>query len=359
MKIAFLAGYNSIHTVRWVNEMALREHEVHLITMHLGNELLDDRVKIHYLPIKPPYGYYMNTICLRTLLNRIQPNILHTHYASGYGTLGRLSGLHPNLLSVWGSDVFDFPYQSKFKERLVIKNLQAADRIASTSHIMKKQIEKLCKLNRDIAITPFGINCDQFKPEKKFKNNNKIIIGTVKKLAPKYGISTLIKSFKLLKEKTNKDIELIIVGDGPQKSELKRLAKSIGVGEFVFFTGALPHNEIPSVLNSFDIYCALSLLDSESFGVAIAEASACGLPTLVSDVGGLPGVVVNGKTGFIVERNNPKRAVEKLEILVNDTNLRKKMGAAGRQFVLDNYEWKESANRMEILYKEVLKDYLQ
>jgi glycosyltransferase involved in cell wall biosynthesis len=98
-------------------------------------------------------------------------------------------------------------------------------------------------------------------------------------------------------------------------------------------------------------------LDSESFGVAIIEASACGVPVIVSDAGGLPEVVVDGQTGYIVPRNNPQAAAEKIVNLINDKNARVAMGRAGREFVLKNYEWKENADRMEKLYKEIINDY--
>lgn len=354
MKIAFLAGYNSIHTVRWVNEMASRGHEVHLLTMHPGSEELKSGVRVYMLPYKPPFGYYLNTFKVRRILQAIKPDILHTHYASGYGTLARLSGFHPNLLSVWGSDVFDFPYESKFKMNLLIKNLRAADRIASTSYVMKKQVERLYKPEKEIAVTPFGVDCDLFKPVEAKKGGRKIRIGTVKRMAPKYGISTLIEAFALVKKEV-KDVELVLVGGGPQEEELKLLAKELDVADDVRFIGAVPHKDVPKWLNSFDIYAALK--DSESFGVAVIEASACGVPVIVSDAGGLPEVVADGVTGYIVPRKNPQAAAEKIVKLILDEKARKSMGQAGREFVLRNYEWKENADRMERLYWEIVREF--
>lgn len=355
LKITFLGAHSSIHIVKWVNEMAERGHNVNLITMHPGEEKLNKNVVIYKLPIKPPLGYYLNTLYLKILLKKIKPDILNTHYASGYGTLARLSDFQPNLLSVWGSDVFDFPYESRFKMKILQKNLKTAFRIASTSYVMKKQTERIFKPLKEIAITPFGVDCEKFKPLDLNKVNNKIVIGTVKRMAPKYGISNLIKAFALVKSRTDKNIELILVGGGKQEEELKNLAKKLSVDKYISFVGAVPHSDVPKWLNRFDIYCALS--ESESFGVAIIEASACGVPVVVSDAGGLLEVVVDNKTGYIVPRNNPEITAEKIEILVNNEKLRKKMGEAGRSFVLENYEWKENADMMEKIYNEVIKDF--
>jgi|SRR5690554_3966193 len=352
MKIAFLSPGNSIHTVKWVNEISFRGHEVFLITMHPPKELLNKGINCINLPFSAPAGYYLNGPILKRILNKIKPDILNTHYASGYGTLARLSGFHPSLLSVWGSDVFDFPFQSRMTLRLIRKNLEEADFIASTSHVMQKQTESILKTPKEIAVTPFGIDCKQFSPMGNNRNNEKLRIGTVKSLAPKYGISCLIEAFNLAVKKGLKNAELVLVGGGPQENELKELTINLGIDKYVSFVGAVPHSEVPRWLNSFDIYVALS--QSESFGVAILEASACELPVIVSNVGGLPEVVVNRETGFIVGREDNEAAAAKILELVNNNELRSNMGHKGRNFVLKNYEWSCCVDKMECLYERII-----
>jgi glycosyltransferase involved in cell wall biosynthesis len=84
------------------------------------------------------------------------------------------------------------------------------------------------------------------------------------------------------------------------------------------------------------------------------EASACGLPVVVSDAGGLPEVVLDGKTGFIVPKRDARSAAEKIVLLATDTDLRNHMGREGRAYILKNYEWSENADRMERLYLETI-----
>ena len=357
MKLAFLAGQNSIHTIKWVNEMAKRGHAVNLITMHQGDESLHDNVLVYRLPFSAPVGYYANVLHLRKILRSVKPDLLNTHYASGYGTLARLSGFRPNLLSVWGSDVYDFPNQSQMNYSILRKNLMAADRIASTSHVMKSQTESVYTPVKEIIVTPFGVDINKFKPAGSKWDGNKIIIGTVKRMMPKYGISNLIEAFALLNTITEKKLELILVGGGPQEEELKILCKKLNVDQKVKFIGPISHHEVPEWLNRFDIYCALSTLDSESFGVAVIEASACSLPVIVSDAGGLPEVVMDGKTGYIVPRNDPEAAAEKMNLLINNESLLRNMGQAGRKHVLKNYQWPDNADHMENVYKIVIDDY--
>ena len=352
MKLVFL-GPRTVHTVKWANEMARRGHEVYLLTLHNSNEPLEPTVKFIELPLKPPFGFYLNAPFLKYLLKKIKPDLLNTHYASSYGTLARLSGFHPNLLSVWGSDVFEFPYLSKFNMRLIRKNICEADRVASTSKIMKRQVESLWRPKSDITVTPFGIDCSKFSPvSEKGSRSGKLRIGTVKSLSPQYGIMYLIKAFALAKDNGLKDAELCIVGGGSQEKELKKLTFELGIQNDLRFTGSVPSSEVPQWLNSFDIYVALSI--QESFGVAVLEASACNLPVIVSNAGGLPEVVVDGVTGFIVPTKDYKTAAEKILEMSQDPELREKLGKKGREFVVRNYEWSECANVMEQLYREVI-----
>jgi len=358
LKIAYLASPLSIHTVRWVNEMAQRGHEIHLLTVHgTGLNPLDSRVIQHKLLFPGLIGYYLNVPIIRNLLHSLKPDVLNVHYASGYGTLARLSHFHPMILSVWGQDVFDFPYKSKWN-MTTQKNILQADRVVSISRIMKTQIERLQPLVREVVVVPWGVDCKKFAPQPRL-DSNKLRIGTVKSLAPKYGVSYLIKAFAQAKQQGLSDAELILVGSGPQENELKQLVHKLQLQEVVQFIGSVPHAEVPQWLNSFDIYVALSTLDSESFGVAIVEASACGLPVLVSNAGGLPEVVVDGQTGFIVPKKDVQAATEKLIYLATNKDLRHSMGQQGRAFVLANYNWIKNADKMEQLYFQVALEYHQ
>lgn len=361
MIIALLAGINAIHTTRWANSFSHRGHEVHLITSHEGGDPLDPNVITHNLPYKAPFGYYLNAKKLKKLLDSIKPNILNVHYASGYGTLARLSGFHPYVLSVWGSDVYDFPYKSFFHKITLRKNILSADVVCSTSHVMANQTRKICPEIRHIPVTPFGIDTTLFKPAPKDEKTRQITIGTVKTLKTKYGIDVLLKAFafarnKLSKNdlKTSTDLRLMIVGGGPQENELKELSKTLNIERQCIWVGKVNHSEVPRFLNQIDIYVALSRLDSESFGVAILEASACGKPVIVSNVGGLPEVVKDGETGIIVNKENPEDSGKAILKLVSNQVLREKMGQQGIIHVKEKYEW----NKCVDLLEEVLKSNL-
>lgn len=353
MKVALLAGANAIHTIRWANGLVHVGIDVHLISAHhLGHEL-DSRVVLHSLPYGAGFGYFTNTIALKQLLDEIGPDILNAHYASGYGTLARLAGFSPYLLSVWGSDVYDFPEKSPIHHWLIAGNLRAADAVASTSECMLRRTRRVAG-DVPAYVTPFGVDESLFCPGEKQFRGNEFVIGTVKTLAPKYGVDTLIDAFAIVWRTLGKpaNLYLEVTGDGPQCRALELKVTELGVADQVRFFGRVTHDSVPDMLRRLDVYVALSR--EESFGVAILEASACGLPVVVSDADGPAEVVLDGETGVIVPRDRPDLAAKALMQLFNDSGLRERMGQAGRQHVLVNYTWHDSVRRMVDAYKDLI-----
>lgn len=366
MKVALLSAASSIHTIRWANGLADVGLEVHVISQQSQLEPMDARVQVHILPFRGVLGYFTMVPAVKKLLKRIKPDIVNAHYASGYGTTARLVGYHPWLLSVWGSDVYDFPYTSALHKWLVRKNLLAADSVASTSVCMADQARSIAPKLSDIAITPFGVDTlyyDSLTTSIADRDiNAPIIIGTVKSLAPTYGIDTLITAFEILLKNISqthpeieKSLRLRLVGEGPQELELKALAKQLGLCERIDFVGRVDSSQVPIELEKLDLYVALSR--QESFGVAIIEAGAAGRPVVVSDVGGLPEVVLNGQTGIVVPKENPQAAADVISKLVLDRELRIQMGEAGKKHVIDTYDWSSCITTMTNLYQRIINQH--
>ena len=368
MKIVLLSGASSIHTVRWANGLSAAGHNVHVISQHPMVDPFSSAVKVHLLPFRGTLGYFTIVPAVRKLLDQIKPDIVNAHYASGYGTTARLVDYHPWVLSVWGSDIYDFPHKSPLHKWLVTKNLRAADQVASTSNCMADETRTLTPELVDICITPFGVDLAAYaglKPETA-EQKQKLVIGTVKTMKPKYGVDTLIEAYAILVKTLCKkagvnipELELRLVGGGEQTNELKVLAEQLGVAGSVKFIGQVSHTAVPQELAKLDIYVALSRLDSESFGVAIIEAGAAGRPVVVSDAGGLPEVTIDGETGFVVPRENPQAAAKALEKLVLDTDLRYRMGAAGQAHVAMQYSWTACIETMLGVYQKTVKTYLK
>lgn len=345
MKITLLAGQHSIHTHNAANGLAELGNTVEVITIHDGTETFDPRVSVIRLPFRPMLGYFTAAPAVRRRLVENPPDVLNAHFASGYGLLARLAGFHPLAMSVWGSDVYEFPERTPLHAWLLRGNLRAADEILSTSEAMARRTNELVPHER-ILVTPFGIDTERFQPranDAATKGRNEIVVGTVKTLASTYGIDILLQAFARLRSTLSLDrpevasrLRLTIFGGGPDRADLEDLATELGIDAVTTFPGKIPHESVPSALHQIDVFVAASR--RESFGVAILEASACGIPVIVSDVGGLPEVVRDGITGFVVPRESPEAVAEALGRLVVDPALRARMGSAGREHVLETYE---------------------
>ena len=359
-RVALLGPANSIHLQRWATALAQRGHAVAVISQHRCEPaLLPADVEVVWLAHGGSIGYLRNAWRVRRVLARWAPDLLNVHYASGYGTTAALAGFAPSLLSVWGSDVHDFPYEGVMQGRLVRWNLRRATAIASTSASMARQVRRLVPGCGEIAITPFGVDLAQFAPRPSRRDAGFITVGIVKTLAPKYGIDLLLRAFAGLLRDADvralpERLRLLIVGDGRQRVALEALARELGVAADTEFVGAVPHAEVPEWLNRFDLYAAPSRLDSESFGVAVIEAGACALPVVVSDAGGLPEVVRHGVTGLVVPRDDVPALQAALKRLLLDAGLRASLGRAGRAHVEAGYGWSHCVDVMERCYERTL-----
>ncbi len=340
--LAFIAPASVIHTVKWVNGLACQGFKVHLITQHLPTEYIHSDVTLHLLPIKNGLGYIFNAVALNRLIKQISPDLINVHYASGYGTLANLSQIKPYSLSVWGSDVYEFPYKNILNKMLVKWNLNKADTIFSTSNAMAEQVRNLIGKSTQITITPFGVDMNRFKLTEPVFSSPKITIGIVKRLEDKYGIDILIKSFAQVVSHYQKvdstivnKLQLLIVGDGSKKDEYSKLVEELKLAPYCIFKSAIPNEEVPAVINSIDIFAVCSRI--ESFGVAAIEASACNRPCIVSNVGGLPEVVSNNHTGIIVSSESVSEFSQAMIRLIDDPTTAIELGLQARRFVESQY----------------------
>ena len=356
MKILLLAPSRSIHTQKWALYYKSKGIDVKVATFadHYSKENaqeIDTVVLPKLLPGK--LSYISSVFSLKKVLKQFKPDLLHAHYVSSYGLVGALTNYSPYYVSVWGRDIFQFPLQSSLNKKLVEWTLSKANVVCSTSHIMADETNKYT--NKKVYITPFGVDLSIFKPNSDLKDREVVTIGTVKALSDKYGIADLIKAFAKVHEEVG-NTKLLIVGDGPQRKEYEQLAEQLHISDVTTFTGRVPNHEVPNFINQMNIFAVPSTEDSESFGVAAVEAMACGVPVVVSNVGGLPEVVIDGKTGLIVEKENPDQLAQAFLSMIKDRDKCNTMGLQGIEHVKKQYNWIDNANGMLDLYEQTLKN---
>lgn len=363
MKIVMLASASSIHTVRWANSLANEGYKVHLISQHARSRELIAEVCFSGFKWRGKLGYFFMLLKAKKIIDELNPEIVHAHYATGYGLLGTLIGRRPLIISVWGSDIYEFPHKSLIHLFLLRFILLRADSVCSTSNCMAEEISRVYPsiARSRINVIPFGINLKIFNPSYIARPSDKLIIGTVKGMDNQYGIDTLIESFALLSDDLRKShpalagqLRLHLVGDGSEIDKLKGLAFELGVADRCKFLGPLSEERVVIELSKMSIFVALSR--SESFGVAVLEAGAMGLPVVVSDAPGLKEVVRDDVTGIVVNKNDPSKAASAIKKLVMNDNLRHKMGEEGRKRVVKLFEHTACISKMDHIYQEINKE---
>ena len=292
---------------------------------------------------------------VRRAVLRLRPDIVNVHMSPTGPTALALRHLPRLVVTVWGSDVVWHggrePAGRRFWLRFALRQARA---VTAASRFLAERARSLSG-DGTVDIVPFGVDCEQFSPRKEGHAEagaaRQVRIGFVKHLERIYGPDILLRAFAHIAD-DGPDLRLVIVGDGSERGQLQELAGMLGVAGRVEFRGHLPHEEVPRVLSSLSVF-AMPTVCEEGFGVAALEASAMELPVVASRLGGIPEVVVDGETGVLVAPGNVEALAGALKRLITDPEAARRMGDAGRRFVLSSYTWERSVEAMEAVYARV------
>lgn len=177
-----------------------------------------------------------------------------------------------------------------------------------------------------------------------------LILIAIAELHERKGLKYLIEAVsELAREYPN--IKLVIVGEGKERNNLEKLGDKLKLKANLVFLGR--QKNIPQLLSSSDIF-VLPSAEREAFGLVNLEAMICGLPVVTTKVGGIPEIVKDGETGFLVEPQNAKALKESLKSLIENAKLRKSMGEKGKKRVMQNFSAEKMAREYGNIYKILL-----
>ena len=353
MKICYLADSETVHTQRWATHFAARGHDVSLITFSRSRWSAEE---VELYPIANPtpsarLNYLLGIDKVKKTIKEIAPDILHSHYLTSYGLLGVLSGYHPLLVSVWGTDILVSPQKNHLYRSITKHVLSKADGIIATGNSLGDAASRYAPVDKKIYLVSLGVDLDLFKPTRKIGDKDRITIGAMKELKRGCGMEYLIRAMPIVRSEFPQ-VDLAIAGDGERYGEIKGEVDRLDLKNGVSFLGRLPHHEVPGFLAGLDLFVMPAM--SEGFGVGILEASAMELPVVVSRVGGTHEVVLDGVTGYFVTPGDSRALAQRITDLLKDPSLRSRMGQEGREFVHSRYHWQNSTEKMEELYLSLL-----
>ncbi|WP_343448789.1 glycosyltransferase family 4 protein [Micromonospora oryzae] len=179
------------------------------------------------------------------------------------------------------------------------------------------------------------------------------VVVCVSRLVPRKGQDMLIRALPEIRRRVP-DAALLVVGGGPYRGDLEKLARQTGVERDVVFTGSVPAAELPAHYAAGDVYAMPCRtrnrgLDVEGLGIVYLEASATGLPVVAGDSGGAPDAVREGETGYVVPGRDVAQLADRVATLLADRDLARQLGAAGRAWVEREWRWETQAARLAAL----------
>ena len=358
--------------------LAQRGHDVTLITgpaIGPEGELFNQTKKQRYEVIT--INELIRPVCplcdfaayrkIKAALKQLNPDIVHTHSAKA-GILGRFAAhsiRNTRIVHTIHGLAFH-PYQSQWLNKFYIAVERAAakrtDFFISVADAMTAQATAAGIGTPEKFVTAYSaIEEDDFLqpiPESRKKDfrqkygipEDAVVLVTIARLFMLKGHKYIIESARRLSKRFEKAVWLF-VGDGNLADKFKQQVSQLGLTNRVKFTGLLPPGQIPLAIQSSDILVHCSL--REGLARTLPQAMLCARPTISFDVDGAR-EVVNEKTGRLIEPKNIERLTEACAELIEDKQLRDKLGAAGREFVKEKFAPEKMLDTIETVYRKLL-----
>ncbi len=368
MRICYVADGRSIHTQRWVNYLARRGHDVHLICWEFAPGYLEN-VHIHKLGKKLSpriggllqyFGFLLWMIQVRWLVRKIKPDIVDGHFVTVYGFLAAICGFHPLVVTAWGSDILVQPDQNalfKFTAGYAVKK---ADLVVCRSEIMKGKIVELGAEPNKVRICILGVDTKKFHTTRKDVNlksdlgidqPSPVVIST-RSLRPVYDIETLIKAAPLVLAELPKTKFIIASYAGEQQEYLGSLVQSLDITNCIKFTGRVSHTDLPRYLASFEIYVSTSLSDGTPN--SLLEAMACGAAPVVTSIPANLPWIKDGENGFLFPPKDYETLAARIIELIKDENKRETFSNINTQIIQSSAQQATEMAKLEAAYIETV-----
>lgn len=250
-----------------------------------------------------------------------------------------------NFLVRAAAQLYDFTFG-----RLVLKK---ANRVISVSEGVREFVKKLTS-REDSRVIYRGFDLEKIErvatsETKRQSYENKTILTFVGRLYNSKGTAELIAAVSALENK--EALACLIIGDGPQKKELEKKIKRLGLTDTVKLLGPKKYEEVIGLLKISDIFANPSY--TEGLPTTVVEAALCGLAIVATNVGGTSEIITDEKSGYLVPPQNVPALKEKLERLIGDAELRQRFGENVKKEAVDKFNWNRSVEKFMVVFSEL------
>jgi len=353
MKLCLLANAESIHTQRWATYFSQNGHSVTVLSLSKGNI---PGVTVRCVGPEPGvYGrlaYLAAVLPVRIALKALKPDVLHAHYAGGYGLLGALADYHPLIISAWGSDVLVVPRAEPLMKRIILKCLERADLITSVAAHMTASIRAL-GVTKEILTLPLGVDTEIFcpRPAASPRTETSPLIVSTRHLEEVYNLSLLVDALPEILLAVP-SARVVIIGDGSMRNRLEMHAHRLGVEHSILFLGRVTPQEVASYLVRADVFVSTSLSDGNN--ISLNEAMACGAFPVVTDISANREWIQNGVNGYLVDAHDPCDLATQVVGALRTPELRSRAAARNWEIIRERASWKAAMETMEQRYQVIV-----
>jgi glycosyltransferase involved in cell wall biosynthesis len=331
----------------------------HRLTYNYG---VPENVKRFFLA-KIQIPFLIILFFLKTFFVGRHYDVIHANWslAGMGGVLAAKLLRKPFVLTIHGAEIFKLK-----RNRIISLLIMLSPNIVVNSNFTLEQVKQYYSIkNKNVAVLPFGVEklsgISKYQDpniwNKKFNiDKKKKVIFSLGRLVERKGHRFLIEAFKIIEEKSN-EFALVIGGHGPEEESLLKLAKELDL-ESIWFTKNIDENELHLFFANAFCFVLPAIIDSdgdtEGLGVVNIEALAHGVPVVSTNVGGIPDVIINKKTGLVVnEKSSEELASAILELNV-DNDLRAQLIKGGLEHVEKHFSWKSIAKKYVNFYKKII-----
>jgi glycosyltransferase involved in cell wall biosynthesis len=360
------AGGVESHVRSLSREFAREGHDVTVVTSRFRRELpTEERMEGYRILRSRSLGVTFNTpldVGTGRVLRNVDADVFHLHYppplSSFFATRPRARRAIPVCLT-YHCDLYLAGLSGRFLTGLYQRvflppTLRAVDRIVV--HTRSYGVTSAMLRGRELAIIPSIVDLDWFRPgldasdlRGALRLEGKRVLAFTGRLVPHKGVDVILQALRRLPE----DVVLVVVGAGPRLPNLVGLARRLGVASRVRFCPSVTDDDLPRYLSLADVFVFPSQNRLEGFGLVVAEAMAAGLPVIIADMPGVREVIEPGKEGLLAEPLLADDLAAKIRILLDDPELAKRMGAAGRRRAEERYGLATVAHQLLSLYADL------
>jgi glycosyltransferase involved in cell wall biosynthesis len=347
------------HIFHLCRGLVARGHEVAAVTSRsmpgLPNHEVMDGVSVWrtWMPARSTLGWASHAICSIPIFGSLaeEADVLHAQDIAAVlpCMLGQRTRNAP-LVTTWHTSHFLKRSTSPLWRPIFRQFLTAADHNVAASEEIAGVAERIAPGVRVEPITN-GVETSLFRrvnPTLEAPPAGRRRLVVPRRLFPKNGVEYFVRAMPEITQRV--DVEAVVIGDGPERGALERLAAQVGVSERIHFLGARPHADMPGLLSSADLAVFPSLMEATS--VAALESMACELPVAASRVGGLP-QIVDERVGALFEPADPGSLAREVIRLLEDPRLRE-LGTTARRNVVERWSNERLVDRHLTIYEEVI-----